>query len=77
MELKTFKSDFILLITAAIWGLAFVAQRMGMDHVGPFTYNGVRFALGGLSLLPFLLVGIDKEKGQGPRWLAGLICRRF
>lgn len=62
MKLKTFKSDFILLLTATIWGLAFVAQRMGMDHVGPFTYNGVRFALGGLSLLPFLLVGLKKKK---------------
>jgi drug/metabolite transporter (DMT)-like permease len=66
MELKTFKSDFILLITAAIWGLAFVAQRMGMDHVGPFTFNGVRFALGGVSLLPFLLVGLTKKKGRVP-----------
>ncbi|MEA2061357.1 MAG: hypothetical protein U9P10_12795 [Thermodesulfobacteriota bacterium] len=49
MNAKTFKSDFILLIVASIWGLAFVAQRMGMDHVGPYTYNGIRFALGGLS----------------------------
>jgi hypothetical protein len=29
-----------------IWGFAFVAQRMGMDHVGPFTFNGIRFFLG-------------------------------
>ncbi len=73
MELKTFKSDFVLLITASIWGLAFVAQRMGMDHVGPFTYNGVRFALGGVSLVPFLLVGLTKKKSrvaavEGPDW---------
>ncbi len=59
--MKTFKSDFVLLVAASIWGLAFVAQRMGLDHVGPFTYNGLRFALGGLSLLPFLLVSRKKR----------------
>ena len=48
------KSDSLLLLTAAIWGTAFVAQRVGMDHVGPFTFNGLRFALGALSLLPLL-----------------------
>jgi len=55
MNLKTLKSDALLLITAAIWGLAFVAQRVGMDYIGPFLYNGVRFALGSLALLPFAL----------------------
>jgi drug/metabolite transporter (DMT)-like permease len=64
MEMKTFKSDCVLLLVATIWGLAFVAQRMGMDHVGPFTYNGIRFALGGLSLLPFLLVARKKRKNR-------------
>lgn len=44
----------LLLITATIWGFAFVAQRMGMEFVGPFTFNGVRFALGSLSLLPLI-----------------------
>ena len=64
MEVKTFKSELILLFAAAIWGFAFVAQRLGMDHVGPFTYNGLRFALGGISLLPFLLVGIKRKKSK-------------
>ncbi|MBF0303581.1 MAG: EamA family transporter, partial [Desulfamplus sp.] len=50
--MRTLKSDFILLFVATIWGLAFVAQRMGMDHVGPYTFNGIRFALGALSLIP-------------------------
>ena len=54
---STLKADVLLLFTAAIWGFAFVAQRVGMDHVGPFTYNGVRFALGGLSLVPLLWLG--------------------
>jgi drug/metabolite transporter (DMT)-like permease len=57
MDLRTLKSDAILLFTAIIWGFAFVAQRMGMDHVGPFTYNAVRFALGSVSLIPLLLLG--------------------
>ncbi len=48
------KSDLILLLAAAIWGFAFVYQRMGMEYVGPFTYTGVRFALGAVILLPFL-----------------------
>lgn len=54
MKSDTVKSDLLLLLAATIWGLAFVAQRVGMDHVGPFTFNGIRFALGGLSLLPFV-----------------------
>ncbi|MEA1968128.1 MAG: DMT family transporter [Thermodesulfobacteriota bacterium] len=62
MKLKTFKSDFILLVVASIWGLAFVAQRMGMDHVGPYTFNGIRFALGGISLIPFLIVAQKRRE---------------
>ena len=48
-------NDSLLLLTALIWGLAFVAQREGMNYVGPFTYNAVRFALGSLSLVPLIL----------------------
>ena len=47
-------NDAILLLTAAIWGFAFVAQRAGMEHVGPFAYTAVRFALGSIALLPFV-----------------------
>lgn len=47
-------SDLLLLITAFIWGFAFVAQRMGMDHMGPLTFNAIRFSLGSLALLPVL-----------------------
>ena len=52
---QTLKSDALLLLTAVIWGFAFVAQRVGMDYVGPFTFNGIRFALGSLVLIPFVL----------------------
>lgn len=54
MKTSTIKSDFLLTITAAIWGFAFVAQRAGMQYVGPFTFNAIRFALGALVLSPFL-----------------------
>ena len=56
------KSDLILLVAAVIWGFAFVAQRIGMDYVGPFTYNGVRFALGTMILLPFLFFRASKTE---------------
>lgn len=52
------------MVVAAIWGLAFVAQRIGMDHVGPFTFNGVRFVLGGLSLVPFVFFPRNRIKDQ-------------
>ena len=56
MYKKSLRSDLVLLLAAIIWGFAFVAQRIGMDFVGPFTYNGVRFSLGTLVLLPFLFL---------------------
>ncbi len=63
METRTLKCDALLLLTATIWGFAFVAQRIGMDYVGPFTFNGIRFALGGLSLLP-LIRFMDKSAAK-------------
>jgi drug/metabolite transporter (DMT)-like permease len=55
------KADLILLLAAAIWGFAFVAQRVGMYYVGPFTYNGVRFSLGVMVLLPFFYKRLSKR----------------
>ena len=54
VEKGFYKSDSLLMITAIIWGSAFVAQRVGMSYVGPLTFNGVRFALGALVMLPFV-----------------------
>ena len=60
------KSNLLLLLTAVIWGFAFVAQRAGMEFLGPFTFNTARFALGSLSLIPLLLINqrrkFEKEK---------------
>jgi len=59
--------SLLLLLAAVIWGFAFVAQRAGMEHVGPFTFNAVRFLLGSVSLVPFLLV----ERRRRPHVAAG------
>ena len=53
---QTMISTLILTLAGVIWGLAFVAQRAGVDHVGPFTFNGIRFLLGSLALVPVHLV---------------------
>lgn len=52
----TVTHSLLLLLTATIWGLAFVAQSVGMQYVGPFTFNAARFLLGALTLLPLLFV---------------------
>ena len=39
-----------------IWGTAFVAQDMGMDYIGPYTFSAVRLLLGFLTLLPFFFI---------------------
>ncbi len=62
MENQTLKSNLLLMLAAAIWGLAFVAQRIGAQYVGSFTFNGIRFALGSLSLTPLLLFSPQKSE---------------
>ena len=72
MKASTLRADLLLLLTAAIWGFAFAAQRAGMEHVGPFTYTGVRFALGSLSLVPLVIwdrTARAPETGSGNRRL--------
>ena len=61
MNRQILKSNALLLITAVIWGFAFVAQRVGMNHIGPFTFNGLRFGLGAMSLLPLLLISREER----------------
>lgn len=53
------RQSLLLFLTAVIWGIAFVAQSAGMEFVGPFTYNGARCILGGLVLLPCIVI-LDK-----------------
>lgn len=61
---KKMQSNLLLLITAFIWGSAFVAQKSGMDYIEPFTFNGIRTLIGGLVLIPVVLFmgrGASKE----------------
>lgn len=48
-------ANSLLLITAAIWGLGFVAQVVGMNYLSPFAFIGARFLLGAASLLPLVI----------------------
>ena len=72
------QGSIMLLITAMIWGTAFVAQSEGMKYVRPFTYNAVRTLLGGIVLIPiiFLFRVKDKkrEKSRLPETISGGIC---
>lgn len=55
MNPKAYRADGLLLLTALIWGTGFVAQRLGMEAIGPMLYNGSRFALGTLVVLPMAI----------------------
>ncbi|MCF2679947.1 DMT family transporter [Faecalicatena contorta] len=57
------KNAFMLILTAFIWGTAFVAQSVGMDYLGPFTFNGVRSMIGGIALLPCIVI-LQKINGS-------------
>ncbi len=78
---KKLKADILLFITALIWGLAFVAQRVGMDYIGPYLFNGLRFGLGALALLPVLYFsktrGTEISIGKSKLWLSGILAGSF
>ncbi|MBU1417236.1 MAG: DMT family transporter [Proteobacteria bacterium] len=66
----SWQANLLLLTTAMIWGFAFVAQRLGMEHVSPFTFNATRFLVGAVSLLPVLILyRLKKPVAQRPRLL--------
>ncbi len=68
MNRQALRADLLMLLTAMIWGSAFVAQRLGMDHIGPFLYTGLRFALAALVLLPLFLQPPNSAIGRPSRW---------
>ncbi len=71
-ERKHLWADLSLLLIALIWGSAFVAQRQGMEQVGPFAFNAARFALGALALAP--VVGWRRLRGMvGPELRDGVL----
>ena len=83
MQKKHMRGDLLLLLTAVIWGSAFVAQSVGMEYIGPFTFNAIRCVLGGLVLIPVILV-LKKKKETGAEnqekedkktlWTGGIAC---
>ena len=75
------KNNILLVLTALIWGCAFVAQSVGMDYVGPFTFNMARFLIGAVVLLPVIWfmdrqrkTGAEKGAGQKTLIIGGICC---
>ncbi len=65
MKKSELRGNLLLLLTALIWGCAFVAQSVGMDHVGPLTFQCTRSLIGSLFLIPvFLYVDHSKKKAN-------------
>jgi len=62
MKKTALRSSFLLFLAAFIWGVAFVAQSVGMDYMGPFSFNGARFLMGSIVLLPLVLYRRKKDK---------------
>ena len=80
---KKMRSNLLLFLTAFIWGTAFVAQKSGMDYIGPFTYGGIRTLIGGLFLIPVIKFldktrlakrTADQKKAEDKLLLIGGIC---
>lgn len=61
---KKMQSNILLLLTAIIWGSAFVAQKSGMDYIEPFTFNGIRTFIGGLVLVPVIMIMSKKTPAE-------------
>lgn len=84
MDKKRVRSNILLVLTALIWGMAFVAQDMGMDYVGPFTFNAVRSFVGGIVLIPVIYIlrrghyvevpKVGKAKKKSLVVLGGICC---
>ncbi len=80
---KEFKGNLLLLLTAMIWGAAFVAQSVSMDYIDPFTFSCTRSVLGCLVLIPVIAV-MDRKNGAPAKthtarerktlWLGGFAC---
>ena len=80
---KQLRGSIFLILATIIWGSAFVAQSVGMDHIGPFTFQAVRCALAVIGLLPIILIA-DRKKHDGRNfltrwadkklWKAGILC---
>ena len=80
---KQLRGSAFLLIATILWGSTFVAQSVGMDHIGPFTFQAARCALAVIGLLPVIAIS-DRFKKDGQTfcsrwtdkklWKAGILC---
>lgn len=81
MNKKSVISYLLLLITAIIWGAAFSAQKVGSENIGSFYFNGIRFLLGSVALLPLVFIFAKNKANQegakqSPKSIfkAGFVC---
>jgi drug/metabolite transporter (DMT)-like permease len=81
LKTNSIANGFLLLLAAFIWGIAFVAQSVGMDYIGPFSFGASRFLLGTVVLLPVIYVRRkqNRKKGIAPAdmkttWIGGICC---
>ena len=79
---KAVRGSLLLLLGAVIWGAAFAAQRAGMDHMGAFSFSGIRMLLGGIVMIPVAALSERKHRGEekpDPKTQrrAGLLCGLF
>ena len=85
MKNKALRGSLLLLLGSAVWGAAFVSQRVGMDHMGPFSFNGIRMLLAGIVMIPVTawIEGKARKKGTAAapdpkeQRTAGLLCGVF
>jgi len=60
MNKKSLRGESMLLLSAFIWGIAFIAQRVGVDIIGSFTFNAIRMLIGGFTLIPCIYLMRNK-----------------
>ena len=70
IEAAKIRNAVLLAVAALIWGIAIVAQSVAMDYIGPFTYNGIRSLIGGIVLIPVILISDANKKKRGEFMLA-------
>ena len=78
---RKLRANIFLFVTAFIWGSAFVAQSVGMTHIGPFTFTGVRILVAAVTLAPFVLFlskkGAPSPEAPGDKktlYTGGILC---
>ena len=76
MNRQKLKGNLMMLLTALIWGTAFVAQSNAMDNVDPFSFMAARSLLGALVLLPVIAVFSKKQSNESNKnlWIGGICC---